>query len=591
MKFRHKKIVLRSEVRDIGTACPSGLMSIRSELMRRLFWYRGIQDRRELDCSLANLLQPEGFHNQEAATELLSQAIMDDSRIVIVGDYDADGATATALSVRVLNAFGASAVRYVVPNRFTHGYGLSKELVPEVLKEQPELVITVDNGISSIEGVKALKNQGIRVLVTDHHLPGEELPEADAILNPNQEGCQFGSKNLAGVGVMFYLLIMVRRTLSEKGWFEKRGLDVPNLANYLDLVALGTVADVVPLDQNNRILVSQGLSRIRNGKCCQGILALLKISKRNAGKAVSADLGFAVAPRLNAAGRLTEISIGIECLLTDSEVKAKEYAARLDNINRERKKIEESMKAEALKMIGDLSVSDFTGLQKDPDVKHRICLYDAKFHQGLSGLIASRMKDQTGLPVVVFSRLNDGCLTGSARSINGLHIRDLLDRIACKNPKLIIRFGGHAMAAGLTIESERFEEFKDAYFEQVQAYLKGRGDIDTIETDGTLGPNEITLDSAQSILDVTTWGQAFPVPTFFGKFQVKKAWVVGDCHLKLRLAAKGRQSPIDAIVFNVIAKGEKMPPLKQIEAVYRLEVNEYKERRKLELLIDHFTPL
>jgi len=591
VNFRNKKIVSRPEIRNIGKDCPQGLMQIQSELMRRLFWYRGILDEQELDCSLSNMLNPKGLHNREAATDLLSQAVIEGSRIMIVGDYDVDGATATALGVRVLHAFGAKDVRYIVPDRFRHGYGLSQEISLEVIKQEPELVVTVDNGISSIEGVKTLKDRDIKVLITDHHLPGEILPEADAILNPNQKDCQFASKNLAGVGVMFYLLIMLRRILIEKGWFEETGLEPPNLANYLDLVALGTVADVVPLDRNNRILVSQGLSRIRAGKCCKGILALLEISKRSSEKAVSRDLAFSVAPRLNAAGRLDNIAIGIECLLADSDEQARRYAIHLDEINQKRKEVEKSMKDDALKMIGDLSPSDFMGSKSDPEVMQRICLHDAKFHQGLNGLIASRMKDLTGLPVVVFSQLENGNLTGSARSIDGLHIRDLLDRIACQHPRLIIRFGGHAMAAGLTIESGRFEQFREAYLKEVEAYLNEHGDAETIETDGMLHADEMTLENAQSIADVTTWGKSFPHPTFFGRFYVREARVVGNHHLKLQLGLKDIESPIDAIVFNAVNENEQVPPFRQIEAVYRLEINEYRNTRKLQLLIEHFTPL
>ena len=591
MNYRNRKIVSRPEVRDIGKDCPLGLMPIQSELMRRLFWYRGIRDKQELDYSLTNLLSPEGLHNRQAATEILSRAIIEDSRIVIVGDYDVDGATATTLGIRVLNAFGARDVRYIVPDRFKHGYGLSQEIAEEALEQEPELVVTVDNGISSIEGVKTLKNQGVRVLITDHHLPGECLPEADAILNPNQKGCQFESKNLAGVGVMFYLLIMVRRALIKNGWFEASGLKPPNLANYLDLVALGTVADVVPLDRNNRILVSQGLSRIRAGQCCRGILALLEISRRKPEEAVSMDMAFAVAPRLNAAGRLDNITIGIECLLADSDEQARDYAIRLDQINRKRKDIEKSMKEDAMKIMGDLSPADFIGSNNDPEIMQRICLYDARFHQGLNGLIASRMKDLTGLPVVVFSQLEDGSLTGSARSIDGLHIRDLLDRMACRNPGLIIRFGGHAMAAGLTIDRERFDHFRAAYLEQVKAYMNEHGGVETIETDGMLHADEINLENAQSIADVTTWGKSFPMPTFFGKFYVREARVVGNNHLKLQLAVKNLKTRFDAIVFNAVREGEKAPPLKHIEAVYRLEVNEYRDRRRLQLLIEDFTPV
>ncbi len=559
--------------------------------MRRLFWHRGIRDERELDYSLTNMLNPDGLHNREEATEILSRAIVEDRRIMIVGDYDVDGATATTLGIRVLNAFGAGHVRYLVPDRFKHGYGLSKEIAEEALRQEPELVVTVDNGISSIEGVETLKNQGVKVLITDHHLPGEYLPQADAILNPNQKDCQFESKNLAGVGVMFYLLIMVRRNLIENGWFEASGLKPPNLANYLDLVALGTVADVVPLDRNNRILVSQGLSRIRAGKCCRGILALLEISKRKSEEVASTDLAFAVAPRLNAAGRLDNITIGIECLLSDSDEQAREYATRLDQINMKRRDIEKSMKEDALKIIGDLSPSDFIGSNSDPELMQRICLYDAKFHQGLNGLIASRMKDLTGLPVVVFSQLEDGSLTGSARSIDGLHIRDLLDRIACQNPELIIRFGGHAMAAGLTIDQERFEQFRAAYLKEVRAYINEHGDVETVETDGMLHADEINLENAQAIADVTTWGKSFPMPTFFGRFYVQHARVVGNHHLKLQLAAKNLETRLDAIVFNVVGEDEKIPSLKHIEAVYRLEVNEYMDRKRLQLLIENFTPI
>ena len=591
MRFRNKKIVSRPEVRDIGAACPSGLSPIRSELMRRIFWYRGIQDMEELDCSLDRMLSPQGFRNGEAATDLLSRSIVEGQRIVIVGDYDADGATATTLGVRALRAFGAADVRYIVPDRFKHGYGLSPDIAAEALTERPDLVITVDNGISSHEGVTCLKEQGVRVLITDHHLPGDRLPEADAILNPNQRGCEFGSKNLAGVGVMFYLLIMVRSRLASTGWFEEHGMPSPNLAVYLDLVALGTVADLVPLDRNNRILVSQGISRIREGACCKGILALLEVSRKKHERIVSADLGFAVAPRLNASGRLEKISTGIECLLADDDAEALEYARRLEDINRERKDIEKAMREEAAAIVGDLSLSDFTESEGGDRLQHRICLYDPKWHQGVNGLVASRMKELTGLPVVVFARTEEGSLTGSARSVKGLHIRDLLDTISCQNPGLIMRFGGHAMAAGLTIEPAGLEKFRTVYREQVETFLRERGDIDMIETDGMLHPDEMSLDNADSIREAGIWGQAFPVPTFFGNFHVRDARVVGDIHLKMRLAVKGGEKDFDAIAFNALSSGEQAPRLNRIQAVYQLDVNEFRDRRRVQLLIDYFTPL
>ncbi len=427
-----------------------------SDLLRTIFLNRDVSDPAELEYPLDRMLSPDSLENGPLATQVLYQAITDEKRILILGDYDTDGATSTALAIRVLRDHNVDQVDYLVPNRFEFGYGLSPEIAEVAVHKSPDLVITVDNGISSLEGVDYLKSKNISVLITDHHLPGPQLPQADAILNPNLPDCRFPSKNLAGVGVMFYLLLMLRARLKRENWYEHNGMAVPNLAKYLDLVALGTVADVVPLDYNNRLFVSQGLARIRRGKCCPGILALLDSAGRSYQRTVAADFGFVIAPRLNASGRLDDISTGIECLLSGDGASARHYAATLEDINSERKSIEQEMQSRAIEIVGALAERHNTGAgQQQTPSESGFCLFDPGWHQGVTGLVASRIKERTGQPVVAFANNSDGMLTGSARSIPGLHIKDLFEVIATSSPGLLKKFGGHAMAAGLTIAPDR----------------------------------------------------------------------------------------------------------------------------------------
>lgn len=584
---KRRKVVTRRAPEPETSVNDSAKWRDYPELLGRIFRNRGICDTAELRYPLKGLLRPEGFRDGQAATDLLCSAITGDQHIVIVGDYDVDGATATALGVRVLARFGASRVSYIVPDRFRYGYGLSQEIVGEVLGLAPDLVVTVDNGISSIDGVAALKKHGKGVLITDHHLPGPDLPDADAIINPNQRGCKFPGRNLSGIGVLFYLLSMVREQLVAGNWFAERGLAVPNLARYLDLVALGTVADMVPLDYNNRILVSHGIHRIRSGQCCRGILALLEVAGRDHERVIASDLGFAVAPRLNAAGRLEDISAGIECLLTDEGEEARKYATVLNEINTRRKSIESEMQAQALEIA--MEVQDERNLTEDrAAVRKGFCLYDSTWHLGVTGLVASRIREKTGQPAIVFADAGADTLTGSARSVPGLHIRDFLELLAVHDPELIIRFGGHAMAAGLTIERNRLESLRQKFGELVSMHFQTHGSPDSIVTDGSLAERDLTLENAQEIREAAPWGQGFPTPTFHGCFRVLKCKVVGKNHLKLELSLNGHGKPVDAIAFRALETGQAVPQMEWIEAVYQLDCNVFRGKTSLQVLVEHF---
>jgi len=515
-----------------------------------------------------------------AAAERVVKALAEQQQILFVGDFDADGATSTALGVSALRAFGAKHVRYLVPNRFEYGYGLTPEIVDLALASgaRPDLLITVDNGISSVEGVAAANSVGIDVLVTDHHLPGRQLPEAEVILNPNQHGCSFPSKALAGVGVLFYLLLALRARLRERRWFEDEGIPEPNLAAYLDLVALGTVADVVPLDRNNRILVQGGLQRIRGAKGRPGVQALLDVAGRDPLHTVAADLGYAAGPRLNAAGRLDDMSLGIECLLAEDPREARRIALELDAMNRERQRIERGMEAEALAALTRLSIAEATA-------PPALVLYEPDWHQGVVGILASRLKDRFHRPVIAFADVGNGALKGSGRGIPGLHLRDLLDTVATRNPGLISRFGGHAMAAGLSLATAHFDAFREAFTEVVaetDAKLEA-----VVETDGLLDPEYYSLDVAELLRGSGPWGQHFPEPVFDGEFQVLSQRIVGEHHLKLNLACAGVLKPIDAIAFRVDTERWPDEHVERIHAVFRLEVNRYRGERRLQLLIEH----
>lgn len=547
-------------------------------VLRRVYAARGVDRESELDLSLARLLPVSRLRGVEQAAELLHEGIEAGRSLLVVGDYDADGATSTALAVLALRECGAKTVDYLVPNRFDFGYGLTPELVELAAERRPGLIITVDNGISSIAGVARAAELGIPVLVTDHHLPAERLPAAAAIVNPNQRGDDFPSKHLAGVGVLFYLMVALHRRLKSVDWYTRRGLAEPNPADWLDLVALGTVADLVPLDFNNRILVAQGLRRIRAGRCRPGIGVLLERAKRSPSRAVAADMGYIVAPRLNAAGRLEDMRLGIECLLADSKATAQPMALELDGLNRTRRTIEQEMRQQAEQAL--------EGLQRlgEGELPAGLCLYDTEWHQGVVGLLASRIKDRYHRPVIAFAHGGEDLLKGSARSIQGLHIRDLLERIDTRNPGMMQRFGGHAMAAGLTLKAARLADFKAAYEAEVTASTEPYMLQGTLLTDGELAHHELNLELARQLRDGGPWGQGFPEPLFEGEFHLLQQRVVGDSHLKLQLAMTRDGVAIDGIAFN-------QPPLKrdlaQVRLAYRLEVNEFRGLQKPQLIVEH----
>jgi len=550
-------------------------------VLDRVYFARGVRSAAELDTSLERLLPVGTLEGVADAVELL--LAHRSGRVLIVGDFDADGATASALMVRALSACGFASVDFLVPNRFHFGYGLTPEIVSLAATRAPTLIVTVDNGISSNAGVAAARARGIDVLITDHHLPGAALPEANVIVNPNLRESRFGSRALAGVGVAFYVMAAVRRALEAR---EPGSATGPGVAQLLDLVALGTVADVVPLDANNRVLIAQGLKRIRAGRCVAGIRALLGLAGRGAADLTAADLAFAVAPRLNAAGRIDDMSIGIQCLLADDDATAQRLAQRLDALNQERRTIEARMQQEALGALRHVDLEGGGG------VRHRgLCLFDESWHQGVVGLVASRVKDRVRRPVIAFASADQALLRGSARSVAGIHIRDVLDAIAARRPDLISRFGGHAMAAGLTLERAKLDEFARAFDEEVARWAGGAADADAVETDGELAVSEIALDTAQALRAGGPWGQAFPEPSFDGLFSVRDARVIGERHLKMWVEVPRSGRSFDAIAFNHLEEGVVFtPPEGLAQLVYRLEVNEYQGERRLQLLVDHLLP-
>ena len=536
-------------------------------LLARIYAARGIQDTVQLDTDIKRLLPFSLLKNAEQMACFLADAIADRKKILIVADYDADGATACAVAMRGLSALGAN-VDFIVPNRFEYGYGLTPEIVHLAAKSEPNIVLTVDNGIASVEGVAEANRLGMQVLGTDHHLPGDALPDALCIVNPNQPGCTFPSKHLAGVGVMFYVLMALRAEMCKRGVFATQA--EPNLGNLLDLVALGTVADVVKLDDNNRILVQQGLQRIRAGRTCAGIQALLQIARRQATQATSYELGFIVGPRLNAAGRLEDMGLGIRCLLTDDAAEAGDVAAKLDALNKERRSIEADMQESAL---ADLDAFD-------PADAWSLALFNEDWHQGVIGILASRLKDKFHRPVIAFARSQTGELKGSGRSIAGLHLRDALDLVSKRHPHLIQKFGGHAMAAGLSIREECLNDFRQAFEVIAQELLDAESLVKTIATDGPLETREFTLSIARD-LQRQVWGQGFPEPLFEGDFQVQTQRVVGEKHLKLKLS-----SPAGS--FDAIRFFSAEPAPEQIHAVYSLSVNEYNGNESLQLIVRHW---
>ncbi|MDG1693761.1 MAG: single-stranded-DNA-specific exonuclease RecJ [Porticoccaceae bacterium] len=550
-------------------------------LLQRIYQSRGLNSDADLSLSLSNLPSPDLMLGLDTAVEHLVDVLKANQRIVIVGDFDADGATSSALMVLALTAMGFESVEFLVPNRFDYGYGLTPEIVELAQQKKPHLIITVDNGISSIEGVDFANNLGIKVIVTDHHLPGSQLPNAAAIINPNQPDCQFPCKNLAGVAVAFYLLSALRAKLRQLNWFEKNSSPEPNMAHYLDLVALGTVADVVPLDQVNRALVHQGLLRIRAGHGRPGINALLKIAGKNPAQLVASDMGFAVAPRLNAAGRLDDISYGIQCLLTDDPSIALKRAQELEQFNQDRKAIEREMQTEALKIVEDLVLAD------QDELPAALCLYQADWHQGVVGLLASRIKEKYHRPVAVFAKDDSGMLKGSVRSISGLHIRDALDAVATKNPGLITKFGGHAMAAGLSLEESLFDQFEQALQQQVATTINPRDLEATLQTDGQLKEDQFSMQTASILRDAGPWGQSFPEPCFQGEFNLISQRIVGENHLKVTLSSDtSSATPMDGIYFNI--DSEQWPTTAtRVRCVYRLDINEFRGRESLQMIIQY----
>lgn len=552
-------------------------------LLTRLYAARGVNSEEQLQYELKHLLSP-ALKGLDAALGLLVAALRLGQKIMVVGDFDADGATSTALALRCLQAFGHTNVEFLVPNRFDYGYGLTPEIVDVAAQRAPDLIITVDNGIASLQGVERAHALGIKVLVTDHHLPGAVLPDADAIVNPNQPGCEFLSKSAAGVGVVFYVMTALRTRLRELGWFNEQRRE-PNLANFLDLVALGTVADVVPLDFNNRILIAQGLQRMRAGYACPGIKAILTVAGRDWHKLAATDLGFVVGPRLNAAGRLDDMSLGIRCLLADSDAEALVLAQELDMLNRDRRAIEAAMQKEAAASLESMLAS----LQGE--LPSGLCLYREDWHQGVIGILASRIKDRWHRPVIVFASDDQGGLKGSGRSIPGLHLRDILDEVATSRPGLLHKFGGHAMAAGLSLEPGLLDEFSQAFAEVVARHLGDRGLDPVIESDGELGAEDFSLALAQQLESGGPWGQAFPEPMFDGEFQVVSQKLVGTKHLKLVLTPVGQiNTLVDAIAFNVDIAVWPNPQCQRVIAAYKLSVNEFRGNRSVQLMVEYLEP-
>ncbi len=545
-------------------------------VLARVYAARGIDDPEQLGRRLQELLPDSQMKGIPAAVERLLTAFEQRQKILIVGDFDCDGATSTSVALLGLRMLGAAEVDYLVPNRFEYGYGLSPEIVDVAAQASPDLLITVDNGISSIEGVERAKALGIDVIVTDHHLAGAELPEACAIVNPNQPGCDFIAKSTCGVGVIFYVLIALRRALNERGWFNGQP---PNLASLLDLVALGTVADVVPLERNNRALVWQGLQRIRAGQARPGLLALIEVSGRRRDRLVASDLGFAIAPRLNAAGRLEDMSIGIECLLEENYDRALTMARELDELNKERRGIEQEMQQQALELLGQLSLND-------RELPFGLCLYDEYWHQGVIGILASRIKERVYRPVIAFAPGDEGEIKGSARSINGFHIRDGLDAVAAKHPGLLKKFGGHAMAAGLTIAAEDLAAFSDAFDAEVRRQLATDDLTQRILTDGELAESAFSMELAESLRNAGPWGHQFPEPLFEGRFHLLQQRIVGQRHLKLVVMPEGGTLALDAIAFNVDTLVWPDESVQKVRLVYRLDVNEFRGQRSLQLMVD-----
>ncbi|WDX59750.1 single-stranded-DNA-specific exonuclease RecJ [Salmonella enterica] len=553
-------------------------------LLRRLYASRGVRSARELERSVKGMLPWQQLSGIDNAVEILYNAFREGIRIIVVGDFDADGATSTALSVLGMRALGCDNISYLVPNRFEDGYGLSPEVVDQAKARGAQLIVTVDNGISSHAGVAHAKTLGIPVIVTDHHLPGDTLPDAEAIINPNLRDCEFPSKSLAGVGVAFYLMLALRTFLRDKGWFDERNIAPPNLAELLDLVALGTVADVVPLDANNRILTWQGLSRIRAGKCRPGIKALLEISNRDPQQLAASDLGFALGPRLNAAGRLDDMSVGVALLLCDNLGEARVLVSELDALNQTRKEIEQGMQAEALILCEKLERSSET-------LPGGLAMYHPEWHQGVVGILASRIKERFHRPVIAFAPAGDGTLKGSGRSIQGLHMRDALERLDTLYPDLMIKFGGHAMAAGLSLEEHKFEQFQQRFGELVTEWLDPALLQGEVISDGPLSAAGMSMEVAQLLRDAGPWGQMFPEPLFDGRFRLLQQRLVGERHLKVMVEPVGGGPLLDGIAFNIDTTCWPDNGVREVELAYKLDINEFRGNRSLQIIIDDIWPL
>jgi single-stranded-DNA-specific exonuclease len=577
------KLIKRRSLPD-NTDLPDTLHPV----VKRVLAARDVHSADELNYGLQNLLPYSSLLGIDKAVDLLYDAFTQQSRILIVADFDADGATSCATAVKALQQMGAKKVGFLVPNRKEHGYGLTPEIVELAQTASflayvppgsgPDLLITVDNGISSLEGVAAAKKYGMRVLVTDHHVAGNELPKADAIINPKQQRDQFPSKNLCGVGVIFYVMMALRAHLRKTGWFSNQGIAETNLADFLDLVALGTVADVVALDYNNRILVEQGLRRIRAGYCCPGIRALIQAAGRDPYHLVSSDLGFYLGPRLNAAGRMDDMSYGIACLLSEDDITAKQHAEMLNMFNQERRFEESKMQQEALQMLESLGDTE--------QLPIGICLFEEKWHQGVVGILAARIKDRLHRPVIIFTHDNENKIRGSGRSVAGVHIRDVIDTIATKNPGMISHFGGHAMAAGLTIQRSLFNAFQKAFDEEVSRYLSADALHGTIVTDGALSKNDFNFELAEQLRTISPWGHEFPEPIFDGEFELISRRRLKEKHLKMQVRPIGGQQPIDVIAFN-ITDIDWPPEVRRVQLAYRLEINVFRGIRNLQLMTNY----
>ncbi|WP_293731460.1 single-stranded-DNA-specific exonuclease RecJ [uncultured Actinobacillus sp.] len=570
------KIIQR---RDI----PNGMPVCEDHLLDRIYRSRHIQHSQELDLRLQSMHSPFLLKGVTSAVEIL--AVSRDKKIIIVGDFDADGATSTALMVTALRQLGFTNVNYLIPNRFEQGYGLSIPVAEMAIEQGVELLITVDNGVSSLEGVAFLKSRAVQIIVTDHHLPPETLPDADAIVNPNLMDCEFPSKSLAGVGVAFYVMLALRAKFREMGIFDEK--TQPNFSELLDLVALGTIADVVPLDQNNRILAHQGLARIKASHCRFGIRALVEVANKDLRQLTASDLGFSIAPRLNAAGRLDNMSVGVELLLAETMETARALALELDGLNQTRKEIEQGMKLEALEICRKL-----TALQgKDNQLPLGVALYQSDWHQGVLGILASRIKDQFHRPVVAFAQDSEGILKGSARSVEGLHMRDALEQVHQRHPNIILKFGGHAMAAGLSIREELFEQFQSAFNRVVTEWLGNDELKGTLWTDGDLEPALMNIQTAEKLRAAGPWGQAFPEPVFDGEFKLLQQRLVGERHLKMLLEPIQGGQLLDAIAFNVDTRYYPDLSIRKARLVYKLDINEFRGNRDIQLLVDYIEPL